>query len=81
MFDIKGPMAGRTFRALMAVSTKRGKGTRSLIGVYGRKISFFLWFGEFGAADITSIGDKRRFLFSHTLDFAIAARTFNEDAS
>lgn len=41
MFDIKGSMAGRTFRALMAVSKNEGKGMRSLIGVYGRKISFF----------------------------------------
>ena len=51
-------VAGRTFRALMVASTKtRGRGqARSLIGVYGRKISFFLWFDGFGGAADIAIG-------------------------
>lgn len=55
-----------------------GKQARTLIGVYGRKISFFFsWFDDFGAADIPDIVDKRRPLFLDTHNFAMLHRAFN----
>lgn len=55
----------------MAVSKTKGRERALLLVSTGGKYLFFLWFGEFGAADIASIGDKRYFLFADTLDFAM----------